>query len=832
MRAPLSLVFLVIGVVGAAVVTLALLGARIGGVRNVAKGRRLMQIPRLLVTAIVFGLAVFVGPTPVAHGATLTVDSTADSPDFDTSDALCDTDDSVGDGPCTLRAAIEQANFDAATDTINFNIAGAGPHTISPGSGLPTIIAPVIIDGTSEPDFAGTPIVELDGTSAGVGVDGLNIIAGSSTVKGLVINRFSQDGISLALGAFGGNIIEGNYIGIDTAGSSDMGNGRYGVNVNHAPGNTIGGTTSAARNVISGNNTGVRIIGLLATGNKVEGNYIGTNATGTADLGNSSFGVLISGAWNNTIGGATSAARNVISGNNTGVRITGTAATGNNVEGNYIGADTTGTADLGNSSHGVLIDNGASNNTIGGPVTGEGNTLAFNGDGVRVDGATTTGNTITGNSIHHNTGLGIDNVAGGNSELPPPVITSAGSASGTACANCTVEVFSDDANEGRTFHGSTTADGNGDWSFPGAVDGPNITATATDAGGNTSQFSQPWLISGSGTPTPTPSPTAGPTAIPTPAPTPTPDPDTVNIYGFDMVPGTSTATSVADVQSCTTLAGAGSTTTIDIIVDQVPAFTGAAGGLGGYSGTVNFNPAVITINSYMTLMLFAAAPAGVPITFGTDPVPDTDGAWAFSQGELGGGTEDGEGVAIRLTVEAVGTGTTTLTLTEPSVLDANGLGYTINNTPSGQIVVGDDCPTPDADGDGVPDSTDNCPNWYNPAQSLPPWPVPSGDSDCDGYPDTVQAGSRAPESFIGTDAVTHCAATLATDDEPLPDAWPLDFDDNRLLDLKDILKYNLPFGAIGPGLPYTQRLDLNADNVIDLSDVLQFNLIFLKSCVP
>ncbi len=166
---------------------------------------------------------------------------------------------------------------------------------------------------------------------------------------------------------------------------------------------------------------------------------------------------------------------------------------------------------------------------------------------------------------------------------------------------------------------------------------------------------------------------------------------TVDIYGFDMMPGTNTATSLGDIQSCTTLAGAGSTTTIDIIVDQVPAFTGIAGGLGGYSGSVDYNKDVIKINSYTALMLFAAAPAGFPIPFGTDPVPDTDGAWAFSQGELAGGIEDGEGVAIRLTVEAVGAGTSTLTLSSPAVLDANGVEYTINNTPGGEIVVGGAC---------------------------------------------------------------------------------------------------------------------------------------------
>ena len=95
--------------------------------------RRFLQ---LLVTAVVLGVALVVGPTQVAHGTTLTVDSTADTSDFSTADGVCDTDDSVGDGPCTLRAAIEQANFDAGPDTIEFSIAGAGPHTISSASAL------------------------------------------------------------------------------------------------------------------------------------------------------------------------------------------------------------------------------------------------------------------------------------------------------------------------------------------------------------------------------------------------------------------------------------------------------------------------------------------------------------------------------------------------------------------------------------------------------------------------------------------------------------------------------------------------------------------------
>src|SRR6185295_17059681 len=96
-------------------------------------------------------------------------------------------------------------------DTITFNIAGAGPHTINLTSALPTIGEAVIIDGWSEPDFAGTPVIELNGASAGAGADGLHITGGGSTVRGLVINNFSGDGIELATN--GGNTIVGNIIG-------------------------------------------------------------------------------------------------------------------------------------------------------------------------------------------------------------------------------------------------------------------------------------------------------------------------------------------------------------------------------------------------------------------------------------------------------------------------------------------------------------------------------------------------------------------------------------------------------------------------------------------
>jgi hypothetical protein len=152
-------------------------------------------------------------------------------------------------------------------------------------------------------------------------------------------------------------------------------------------------------------------------------------------------------------------------------------------------------------------------------------------------GLASTGNTIRGNSIHSNDGLGIDNYSGGNGELTPPVIVAVSPISGTACANCTVDVYSDDFNEGRIYEGSTEADGGGNWTFWSGAGGPFVTATATDAGGNTSEFSAPFAcLSGCGSGTPTPTPTPSPSPTPTPSPTPSPIPVFDPVGGIAMLP--------------------------------------------------------------------------------------------------------------------------------------------------------------------------------------------------------------------------------------------------------------------------------------------------------
>ena len=147
-------------------------------------------------------------------------------------------------GAGSLRQAMLDANDTGGTDTIAFDIPGTGPHTIQPMSELPFIFDPVIIDGTTEPDFAGTPIIELDGSLAGSTTSGLSIFSGNSTVSGLVINRFGENGILLESGD---NEINGNYIGTDVTGTVAIGNGLVGVKLNNASNNTIGGTTAGSR---------------------------------------------------------------------------------------------------------------------------------------------------------------------------------------------------------------------------------------------------------------------------------------------------------------------------------------------------------------------------------------------------------------------------------------------------------------------------------------------------------------------------------------------------------------------------------------------------------
>ncbi len=182
--------------------------------------------------------------------------------------------------------------------------------------------------------------------------------------------------------------------------------------------------------VISGNLAGIEIDGLTSTGNLIEDNLIGTDKSGTADRGNSNQGILIEGAVNNTVGGTTAAARNVISANQWGIQIDGATATGNLIEGNYVGTDITSNNPLGNEINGILLSNGASNNTIGGTGGGQGNVIAYNVQaGVLVESGT--GDSILANSIVSNGQQGIALESGNDGQAAPTVTGVAGGGTGS-----------------------------------------------------------------------------------------------------------------------------------------------------------------------------------------------------------------------------------------------------------------------------------------------------------------------------------------------------------------------------------------------------------------
>jgi uncharacterized repeat protein (TIGR01451 family) len=383
-------------------------------------------------------------------------------------------------GAGSLRQAILDVNSASGASSIDFNIPGTGVQTIAPTSPLPAVTNPVIIDATTQPGYAGTPLVELNGANIfrpGVtpptplpNVDGLLLSGGSSMVKGLAINRFTGNGIHLT-----------------------------------------------------------------RDGNTISADYIGTDPTGTQALGNKADGILVF-SRNNVIGGPGAGDRNVISGNaGDGIFLGASSAqpSGNVIERNLIGTDVSGTLDLGNVGAGIDVE--SSSNVIGGTLPTTQNIIAFNGGaGVQVGSNRFVTNVvqdrISGNSIFSNVGLGIDlggdgvtfNTPGGANFGPNnlqnyPIVSSAytapggitveGSLNATPNSQFTVEFFANTQpdrsgfGQGRTPIGTRTfmtdATGNVDITSTLAATVPPgqfISATATDGSGNTSEFAQSRLV--------------------------------------------------------------------------------------------------------------------------------------------------------------------------------------------------------------------------------------------------------------------------------------------------------------------------------------------------
>jgi parallel beta-helix repeat protein len=336
----------------------------------------------------------------------------------------------------------------------------------------------------------------LDNDISENGLDGIYIGDGSGNrienFSNNVINDNGASGVHLGSNA-AYNTVAGYHIGL-RLGTYDDGNQGHGVLIEGgAHHNTIGGTGEGEGNWIAWNRlSGIYITGATTNWNFVSGNVIGAQFDWAFKTPNGNHGIgIYDGAYNNWIGGA-NAGNYVLSSKWSGVAIVNSHD--NVVFYNYVG---TQKDDLtwGNEYYGVHIVN-STGNFIGG------NEIAYNGSnggqaGLQVDGGLA-GNPLHTNSIHDNGGPGIELVNGGNLHLGAPSITQAscqGPVTGNTCPGCQVEIFSDFADEGRIYEGSTTSDANtGFFSWSGTVNGPNVTATATTSTDLTSPFSAPFTV--------------------------------------------------------------------------------------------------------------------------------------------------------------------------------------------------------------------------------------------------------------------------------------------------------------------------------------------------
>lgn len=317
--------------------------------------------------------------------ATYVVNSPLIEPDANPGDGLCLT----FNGGCTLRAAIEEANNQPGSHTINFDVDVEGvPTTGGPGVG---IFSPLVIDGTTQEGG----LFQISGNAGAPA----NLFTGSQTdncvFRGLVMN---DQGPNYYLNPQGrNNIVEGNRIGTNPAGTAVVSSTNNTGGVAIGGGNLVGGTAVAARNIISTGSNGGEGVGVagLPDGlpDRVIGNYIGTDITGNIALGNFGSGVRVQGP-NLRVGGTEPGSRNVISATSgdqffgaDGIKASDGDGSGEGrlIQGNYIGTNAAGTAALGNQRHGIIGQTGAPIDTVGGTNPAARNVISGNGmDGIEI----------------------------------------------------------------------------------------------------------------------------------------------------------------------------------------------------------------------------------------------------------------------------------------------------------------------------------------------------------------------------------------------------------------------------------------------------------------
>ncbi|QDS96627.1 hypothetical protein FF011L_54390 [Roseimaritima multifibrata] len=459
----------------------------------------------------------------------LTVDTKSDVADGDTSSIANLLLDRGADGKISLREAIlatnNTANTNSSPDRIQFEIGEIGPWVIDVTSALPTITDAVNIDATTQTGYVDRPLIALDGGA--ILEDGIKIGTGgsNSTIRGLLIRDFGLSGISVVATAVN-NKLQANWIGdyrlSGEASGTPQGNDESGITV-LSSGNLIGGSSAGDGNRIGGNGeNGILLKNATATANQIWGNEIGLASDGATLLPNGESGIYLDGSSLNEIGGTTSEKGNVIVGMlQHGIFLE--EADNNTIQGNWIGTNSANDSGLGNVTYGIGLGTNSEQNTVGGVGAGEANVIRNNGVGI-ASVATARQNSIRGNIITGSTGLGIDldldgvgtNDAGdvdsgANTGQNYPLLGSAifsggsvtieGAFDGIANQTLTIDFYKADVDlsgygEAEAYLGSTTVTtdgtGQGTFTFSQAVTnfnvGSTVTATATDAAGNTSEF--------------------------------------------------------------------------------------------------------------------------------------------------------------------------------------------------------------------------------------------------------------------------------------------------------------------------------------------------------
>ncbi|MFO1475410.1 MAG: M12 family metallopeptidase [Verrucomicrobiota bacterium] len=315
-------------------------------------------------------------------------------------------------GPGSLRAALYYA-FDHPGTTVSFNIPVTDTgysnqvFNIQPSDKLPSLVHATTLDGGTEPTNSNPagPEILLNGARLpypDTFANGLRLAGTNCTVRSVIISGFNAYGLVIDTTNATGNVVAGCFLGVDPSGTIPATNRYNPVEIqNGASSNLIGGTTAAARNVISGSAIQGVVLRSGSRNNQVAGNFIGLNATGTAALANTWSGIeIFEGASNNVVGGTAPGSGNYIAGNgNYGVLLHDTGTVGNSIQGNFIGNNPSGAA-VSNTWSGVGIRAGAQSTLVGGLTAGARNVISGNGlHGVEIGDAGTGYNTVQGNYI-------------------------------------------------------------------------------------------------------------------------------------------------------------------------------------------------------------------------------------------------------------------------------------------------------------------------------------------------------------------------------------------------------------------------------------------------